>query len=154
MERCLASEKRASGKSRGWIWADQLALWGFEAVDCLGSCSAGWANCTRCRQLRHGFYELRWACAASRGARQPSQHDYPGCRHAGLAASGIASSGGWTSGLWRACHAAALAVPGGALGYRSGAMVSAMINRPPQQGHGSARTRASASVSPAVSSCA
>lgn len=50
---CLASEKRASGKSRCWNWADQLALWGFEAVDCLGSCSAGWADCARYRQLRH-----------------------------------------------------------------------------------------------------
>ncbi len=41
-ERCLASEKRSSGKSRGWFWADQRGLWGFDGV-----CSFGfrWEGC-------------------------------------------------------------------------------------------------------------
>ena len=34
---CLASEKRQSGKSRGWFWAGQSGLWVFERVCCFGS---------------------------------------------------------------------------------------------------------------------
>ena len=45
--RCLASEKRSSGKSRRWFWAGQLGLWGFECGDGFGS---DWAG--RVRRLR------------------------------------------------------------------------------------------------------
>ena len=57
--------------------------------------------------------------------------------------------------VWGALHAAALFGFGGALGCCAGAIVSMMINCPPQHGQGRARTRGglSASSVPASSMC-
>ena len=117
--RCLASEKRSSGKSRGWSW------W---IVCCYGDLGGGLACCWLIRTVfyrRHQLLPYRWF------DRRMTLGPQAMCQTAEVA----------IIDLWRAFHAAVLTVAGGALGYCFGAIVSKMISCPPQHWHGIARTR-------------
>ena len=135
MRHWLASEKRSGTKSRGWVGADRLVLWGFEAIDRLGFRRTSRTICILvgrrglglviCDRHASHLADADTVCTALLWAHGKADQ----------VASGIASDGIPGFGLWHARHAAVLAGPGGALGCRSGASVSTMINRPPQQGH-------------------
>jgi len=70
---CLASEKRSSGKSRGWAWWDGRGLWGFDEEDCFGSACAGRGLVAHGGKFGLRFAVFRPICVVFHGARRFSR---------------------------------------------------------------------------------
>lgn len=117
-------------------------LWGFDEEDCFGSAFTGSGPRVPLGKFGLRFAVFRPICVMFCGVQRFS----PCCpldlrRWCSIRLRPLFSICG------EASHAPAFAGVGGALGGCAGAIVSTMINRPPQHGQGSARTRGGSSVS-------
>ena len=136
----------------GFVLADQPWLWGFEERVCFESDWASWVRGAYADKRILGFAGFLPICVAPWVIRRPLHHGYSNMRrqvgpHAMWRAAEVKHGD-----LRHACHAAALAAVGGALGFCCGAKVSTMSSCPPQHGQGSARTRGCSPPSPLESS--